>query len=143
LKTPDRMLRVALVLVVLGGAVGCGDNDNSGPEGGTPSATLQCSVLGSLCHDDETAAGHACHELGHDGTPDACVTGFSGCIEVCLGDPSGEHDDPICRALGSLCHFPGGGGGPQDACHNVGHDGDPENCRRRFDDCAERCLAAR
>jgi hypothetical protein len=129
---------VVLALVVCIGAWGCGDNDNDAPA--EPSAALQCEVVGTLCHDSETAEGETCHALGHDGPPDQCAAQFSDCIGVCL---EGDDGDPFCRALGSLCHAVDDDDGPLHACHELGHDGDPDACRRRFEDCAERCLAAR
>lgn len=134
MRISDRMLVLALVVCV--GAWGCGDNDNDAP---APSASLQCEVMGSLCHDAETAEGQACHERGHDGPPDQCVADFAGCIDLCLGDDDG---DPFCRALGSLCHGVDDGDGPLHACHELGHEDDPAACRRGFDECATRCLAA-
>ena len=132
----DRMLMVCAMAACVG-AWGCGDNDNSVPEP-TPSAALQCEVVGTLCHDSESDAGQACHHLGHDGAPAACVAEFSGCLDVCLEPGAGE--DPFCRAIGSLCHDTESAEGQ--ACHELGHDGDAAACRRAFDDCAELCLAA-
>lgn len=133
------MLMVCALLMSVG-AWGCGDNDNSVAEP-TPSAALQCEVLGSLCHDSETVPGEECHHLGHDGPPDACVAGFSGCLDVGLDHGAGE--DPFCRAIGSLCHDGALDDGPIHACHEIGHAGNPSTCRREFDACAHMCLAAR
>lgn len=135
MRTSNSML-IALALVASVGAASCGDNDNEAPR---PSAELQCTVVGSLCHDAESAEGQACHELGHDGPPDQCAARFPECIGLCL---DGHDGDPFCRALGRLCHAVDDGDGPLHACHELGHDGDPDTCRRSFDDCAERCLAA-
>ncbi len=135
MKASDRMVMVGALLVCVG-AWGCGDNDNSVAEP-TPSAALQCEVLGSLCHDSETVPGEECHHLGHDGRPDACVAGFSGCLDVCLEHGAGE--DPFCRAIGSLCHD--ADSAAAETCHDLGHDGDPAACRREFDACAQLCLA--
>jgi hypothetical protein len=126
---------MAGVLLACVTAAGCGDNDNSVEEP-TPSAALQCEVMGSLCHDSESDAGQACHELGHDGPPSACRAEFSDCLDVCLEHGAGE--DPFCRAIGSLCHDTESEAGQ--ACHDLGHDGDPAACRREFDACAETCL---
>lgn len=134
MKASDRLLTVVGILVCVG-AWGCGDNDNSAPEA-EPSATLQCEVMGTLCHDAESDAGQACHELGHDGTPGQCAAEFSDCIDECLG---GEPGDRFCRALGRLCHDTIDAAGQ--ACHELGHENDPAACRRQFDDCAETCLA--
>ncbi len=98
--------------------------------------------MGTLCHDAEDAAGQACHELGHDGPPSTCAEEFPACIVGCLGDGDGGDGDgdPLCRALGSLCHDTTDAAGQ--ACHELGHENDPEACRRRFDACATLCLAA-
>ena len=133
MRTPDRML-VMLALIVGVSALGCGDNDNNAPPE-QPSPTLQCEVVGTLCHDSDTDAGQACHELGHQGPPSQCAVRFSGCIDECLGEKDG---DPICRALGSLCHDTESHEGQ--ACHELGHENDADACRAAFDDCAETCL---
>ena len=138
LRTSDRTLLVLVLLVGIG-ASACGDNDNSAPPTAQPSAVLQCEVMGSLCHRNDDAAGQACHELGHDGTPDQCVAQFPACIGLCLDE---GHGDPFCRALGSLCHAVDDGDGPRHACHELGHVNDPATCRARFDDCAAMCLTA-
>ena len=127
-----------LAIVACIGAWSCGDNDNSAPEA-RPSAALQCEVVGTLCHDAESDAGQACHELGHDGAPSTCAAEFPGCIDTCLDGGSDDHD-PFCRALGSLCHDTESAEGQ--ACHELGHDADPTTCRQRFDHCAQLCLAA-
>ena len=129
---------LAGLAVVACGALGCGDNDNENASP-APSAALQCEVMGPLCHDAESDAGQACHELGHAGTPDQCVARFSGCMDLCLGSDDG---DPFCRTLGMLCHGLGDDG-PLHACHELGHDDDPAVCRESFNECAELCLAAR
>jgi len=133
-KTSQHMVVVCALLVGMS-AWGCGDNDSSVAEP-TPSAALQCEVMGSLCHDSPSAAGQACHDLGHDGPPNACVAEFAGCLDVCLEHGAGE--DPFCRAIGSLCHDSESAAGQ--ACHDLGHDGDPDMCRREFDACAQLCL---
>jgi hypothetical protein len=120
------------------GAWSCGDNDNSPPPP-EPSPASLCEVVGSLCHDAESDAGQACHELGHDGVPATCAAELPGCVDECLGAKPG---DPLCRAIGSLCHAVDDDDGPLHACHELGHDGDAATCRARFDDCAARCLTA-
>lgn len=128
------MLMVCALTISVG-ASGCGDNDNSGSDA-RPSAALQCEVVGSLCHDSASDAGQACHDLGHDGQPAACVDGFAACLDVCLDHGAGE--DPFCRAIGSVCHDSESDAGQ--ACHDLGHDGDADACRREFDACARLCL---
>jgi hypothetical protein len=132
------MTMVAIVACI--GAWSCGDNDNSAPQA-RPSAALQCEVVGKVCHDAESDAGQACHELGHDGVPSTCAAEFPGCIDLCL-DGGGDHGDPFCRALGSLCHEVDDDDGPLHACHELGHDAAPTTCRQQFDHCAQLCLAA-
>jgi hypothetical protein len=127
-----------LFVYVLVAGIGCGDNDNAPPPP-VPSAALQCAVVGTLCHASKTAAGQACHELGHHGVPTVCAAEFPGCVGECLGEKPG---DPFCRAIGSLCHAVGDANGPLHGCHELGHEGDPDTCRARFDDCAEQCLTA-
>lgn len=141
MRRSDRTMMTTLAILACIGAWSCGDNDNSAPEA-KPSAALQCDVMGTLCHDTESAEGQACHALGHDADPSTCAAEFPGCIDTCLGGGSGDHGDPFCRALGRLCHDVDDDGGPLSACHELGHDADPTTCRRRFDHCAELCLAA-
>lgn len=43
-----------------------------------------CRAIGSVCHDSESAAGQACHDLGHDGDAVACRREFDGCARLCL-----------------------------------------------------------
>ena len=133
----DRTVMTVLALAACIGMWSCGDNDNSEPVA-RPSAELQCAVVGKLCHDAESDAGQACHELGHDGVPSTCAAEFPVCIDLCLDDDG----DPFCRALGSLCHEVVDDDGPLQSCHELGHYADPSACRRQFDHCAQLCLAA-
>lgn len=140
---------------------GCGDDDDDSPvggagapgQGGEPSGNAgagpvasgdaQCRVLGELCHAAESGEGAAseCHELGHVGDGAACIAGFAGCVETCVEDSAGE--EPLCAALGELCHAVDDETGPLHACHELGHVNDEAVCAAEFDHCAEICLKAR
>ena len=137
MRNSTRLLK-ALALVACVGALGCGDNDNDAA-GATPSAALQCEVMGPLCHEAESAEGQACHEVGHEASPDQCVAEFSGCMDLCLEPDDG---DPFCRALAALCDGLDEDG-PLNDCHELGHDANANACREGFDECAALCLAAR
>lgn len=107
------------------------------------SGEAQCRVLGELCHEADTGSGpaHECHELGHVNDAAACVEGFSGCVETCVEGSAGE--EPLCAALGELCHAVDDETGPLHECHELGHVNDAAVCAAEFDRCAELCLAAR
>jgi hypothetical protein len=109
----------------------------------TASPELQCQVLGTLCHeaDEGGGASHDCHELGHEGDGHGCVTGFAGCIETCVEGSEGR--EPLCAALGELCHAVDDEDGGLHECHELGHVNDRAVCAAQFDSCATACLAAR
>lgn len=158
--------RACLGLWMVGSAlafVACGDDDDGGPGGaGAPSAgapgagggagegagpvasgEAKCQVLGELCHAADTGSGpiSECHELGHVNDADACTAGFADCIEACVPESGGE--EPLCAALGELCHDVDDEDGPLSACHELGHVNDAAICAAEFDHCAEICLKAR
>jgi hypothetical protein len=99
--------------------------------------------LGELCHAADSGEGAAqeCHELGHVADGDACALGFAGCVETCVDESAGE--EPLCAALGELCHAVDDEDGPLHDCHELGHVNDSAVCAAEFDHCAEICLAAR
>jgi hypothetical protein len=126
------------------------------PEGGAGGAvhgegSLECQVLGELCHAADTGSGpaHDCHEVGHVGNAAACEAEFAGCVGTCTGADiggggaggAGAGDDPKCAALGSLCHEAGEINEDAQACHELGHVGNAANCATSFDSCATLCLA--
>jgi hypothetical protein len=139
---------------------GCGDDDEGAPgpsasagatgqggagadPGAVASGEAQCKVLGELCHAADSGSGAAseCHELGHVGDEAACVSGFAGCVETCVEFSAGQ--EPLCAALGELCHAVDDEDGPLSECHELGHVNDRAVCAAEFDHCAEICLAAR
>lgn len=140
--------------------VGCGDDDASSAgaagasgQGGAPagaagasavaSGEAQCLVLGELCHAADSGEGAAreCHNLGHEADGDACARGFAGCVETCVDESEGK--EPLCAALGELCHAVDDETGPLNACHELGHVNDESVCAAEFDHCAAICLEAR
>lgn len=130
----------------LGAAGAPGQGGESGGAAGAPSAAsgdAQCRVIGELCHaaDAGEGAAHECHELGHEGDGEACTAGFAGCVETCVDESTGE--EPLCAALGELCHAVDDETGPLHECHELGHVNDEAVCAGQFDHCAEICLAAR
>lgn len=160
--------RACVGLLILGSALafaGCSDDDDDAPggagssaQGGEPSGSAgggagaspvvasgeaQCRVIGELCHaaDSGTGAAHECHELGHENDGEACTTSFAGCVETCVDDSAGK--EPLCAALGELCHAVDDETGPLHECHELGHVNDEAVCGAEFDHCAEICLAAR
>jgi hypothetical protein len=164
-----RSLRACLGVIAVGSLLafaGCGDDDDSGNPstggktstggsgnvGGAPDGGLECQVIGELCHEADTGSGpaHDCHETGHEGTAAACVKDFASCIHTCVTDAddlgtggAGAAPDPLCAALGELCHEVDDKTGPLHECHEVGHIGVAATCVKEFDSCATQCLAAR
>lgn len=154
--------------MLVGGALlafpGCGDDDDSagnagGSAGHAGSATggapdgaggagsdgsIECRVMGTLCHEADTGSGaaHDCHEVGHEGEGSACLAEFAGCINTCVEEAPADLSlaDARCAALGELCHPVDDTDGPLHDCHVLGESG---NCASGFAACAELCLAAR
>jgi hypothetical protein len=111
-------------------------------------ASLECQVLGELCHAADTGGGPAddCHQLGHVGNAEACTARFASCIGTCTGADvgaggAGSGDDPKCAALGALCHAAGEIDADAEECHDLGHEGNAAACAEGFDACAILCLA--
>jgi hypothetical protein len=155
-------------LVLAGGALlafpACGDDDDStGNTGGSPGhagaanggapdgaggagsdGSIECQVVGLICHEADTGSGaaHDCHEVGHEGDGSACLAKFAGCINTCVAEaaPDLTLADARCAALGELCHPVDDKDGPLHACHVLGESG---NCAEGFADCAQLCLTAR
>jgi hypothetical protein len=146
------------------GFAGCSDDDASGGapaqagaapggnaqgQGGSASdGSVECAVLGELCHEADTGPGpaHDCHEVGHEGEGTQCLLAFADCARTCVPEGaggSGAGIDPRCATLGELCHPVDDETGPLHECHEIGHDGDASACAAAFTDCASRCLAAR
>jgi len=140
-----------------GGSSGPGELAGSGGSGGLNGSsavdgTVQCQVIGTLCHEGDTGSGaaHDCHEEGHEGVATACAKDFSSCIFSCVTDSddigsggSASRPDALCVALGELCHEVDDVDGPLHDCHEVGHEGVAAACAEQFDNCATECLAAR
>jgi hypothetical protein len=81
------MRRGVFVLVTFAAAIvfaACSTSSDSS-SGAPADVTGSCAVLASQCHpyDKETAIGHECHELGHDGTDSACAVRKAECIAAC------------------------------------------------------------
>jgi len=146
------------------GFAGCSDDDagggvpaqagaaqggNAQGQGGASSVgSVECAVLGELCHEADTGPGpaHDCHEVGHEGEGAQCLLAFADCARTCVPESaggSGSGIDPRCATLGELCHPVDDETGPLHECHEIGHDGDATACAAAFADCAARCLAAR
>lgn len=128
------------------------------PEGGAHEggaahgeASLECQVLGTLCHVADASAGPVedCHQVGHVGNAEACTAQFASCIGTCTGADvgaggaggAGGGDDPKCAALGELCHAAGEIDADAEECHDLGHEGNAVACAEGFDACATLCLA--
>ena len=141
-----------------GGANGAGGTPSHGGEqqGGQDhgAGSLECEVLGSLCHEEDSGAGPIsdCHDTGHVGNVDACTEQFASCISVCVGGETGEGgaggtatpvSNPYCQALGELCHFLNDEGTPTAECHEVGHVGKEADCIPAFAECVPMCLEKR
>jgi hypothetical protein len=139
---------------------GSGPGGNGGststPEAGAGGAvhgegSLECQVLGELCHAADTGSGpaHDCHEVGHVGDAAACEAEFAGCMGTCTGADiggggaggAGAGEDPKCAALGSLCHEAGEIDEDAKECHELGHVGNAADCAASFESCATLCLA--
>jgi len=130
------------------GGAAHGGGPSGGASGNAADGAVTCEVIGELCHEADTGsgAGHECHELGHQGHVEACESGFSDCVALCVDDDEGAggaKPDAHCAALGELCHPVDDGNGPLHECHEVGHVGNAAKCAAEFDDCATLCLAAR
>jgi hypothetical protein len=116
---------------------------------GHGAGSLECQVLGELCHAADSGSGpaHDCHETGHVGHSDECLAQFDGCVETCTevevgsGGAGGSGADAKCAALGSLCHEAGEIDAEAQACHEVGHVGNAGECAKQFAACATLCLA--
>lgn len=127
-----------------GEAAGGSGNGGNGGSSGHATASLQCEVLGELCHAADTGSGPAsdCHDLGHVGDATVCAAEFDGCIATCTDKEIGPNaNDAKCIALGSLCHPAGEVDAEAEACHALGHDGVAADCAEKFDECAALCLA--
>jgi hypothetical protein len=135
-----------------GGRGGSTSLPDAGAGGAVPGeGSLECQVLGELCHaaDTEPGPAHDCHEVGHVGNAAACEAEFAGCVGICTdadiggggAGGAGAGDDPKCAALGSLCHEAGEIDAEAKECHEVGHVGNAANCAASFDSCATLCLA--
>lgn len=148
-----------------GSKAGAGAGGDGGA-GGQPSS-VQCEVLGELCHDADAGSGLAseCHDVGHSNDPVECKARFAECIAVCVGGETGgggagggggapsvagggaggggSTPAPHCAALGELCHPVSGQSAALAACHDLGHVGDEAACEAEFVPCAVACLAAR
>jgi|GEM_PF-3561322 len=110
-------------------AAACSSSSSSPPSGDTNGA---CAAVASACHpyDKESAIGHECHELGHEGDDAKCAVRRAECLAACPpkpeedaggadavseaapGDASadagdGSTADPactaLCRCLGTTC----------------------------------------
>jgi hypothetical protein len=137
---------------VHGGAPTAHGGAGQAGEDGHGQVTLECKVLGELCHAADTGEGAAsdCHELGHVGDAETCASEFAGCVATCTdsngaggaGGGGGTDQDPHCAALGSLCHAADTGSGTAHDCHELGHTNNAADCAEGFDACATFCLAA-
>jgi hypothetical protein len=158
-------LGLGLVAVVsLFAFAGCGDDDDSSPgtagtashggtggsstaNGGADDGSVECQVIGELCHEADSSTGpaHDCHEVGHEGDGAACLSEFASCVATCVPSEGagGAGPDPRCAALGELCHPVDDETGPLHDCHELGHENDGEKCATLFHDCSLLCLAAR
>jgi hypothetical protein len=128
-----------------------GSSSHAGGAGGAAESdgAVKCEVIGELCHEADTGSGpaHECHEVGHVGNAAACEAEFASCIGTCVADEgaggAGSEQDPVCAALGELCHPVDDVSGPLHDCHELGHEGRAAACAAGFADCATACLAAR
>jgi large repetitive protein len=139
---------------VQGGSGGSGSHAEGGAhEGGAAhgEGSLECEVLGELCHAADTGSGpaHDCHDVGHVGHADDCTSQFASCVGVCTetdvgaggAGGAGSGADPKCTALGSLCHEAGEIDDDAQQCHQLGHEGNAAACADGFEACATLCLA--
>jgi hypothetical protein len=88
-----------------------------------------CSLLfacGSDHHDDDGAHEEGAHDAGL--LPDGAV------------DLEGAQ---MCCHLGEICHEGDTGeGSSTGACHDLGHQNDPEGCRTMYEACLDLCVPA-
>lgn len=133
-----RPLRLAVIALgaSLGLFVGCSDNDEVSSSGSDQG--IECEVIGELCHEVDSSAGHDCHEQAHRGS-----CSFASCVKLCVSEGDVDGADPHCAALGELCHAVADQSDALRECHQLGHENDAASCAASFDDCATRCLAAR
>lgn len=66
--------------------------------------------------------------------PLLAAAAFVGCSSADSHETSEQ-----CEEMGSLCHEPGETNAQAQACHEFGHDGDPEVCADMYDDCIALC----
>jgi hypothetical protein len=60
------------------------DESSSGDDHGTgETGASSCDLIGSGCHDDKTAEGIACHDIGHGGDVAACDEALDMCAKIC------------------------------------------------------------
>jgi hypothetical protein len=68
--------------------------------------------------------------------PLLATAAFVGCSSA---DSDSHETSEQCEEIGSLCHEPGETNAQAQACHEFGHDGDPEVCADMYDDCIALC----
>jgi len=105
-----------------------------------------CGILANECHQvDHIGSGDTiddCHNVGHEGDEAACEEIYDECAEAC-----GVHDEvdaggmaDVCAELGEICHEADtGDAGMATTCHEVGHDGDLDECEAIYDECVDVC----
>lgn len=111
---------------------------------------LECALLASECHPYARGRGDlgdTCHQIGHEGEPQACLEAFDGCMAFCSPDAGGvphaprDGGAPLCEQMGHVCHELGEApdAGFAAECHEVGHAGDEAACAAIYDDCVALC----
>jgi hypothetical protein len=109
-----------------------------------------CATLGTLCHDYDTGngdLGDQCHDVGHEGDPEACAEIYDDCVAFCqehdesdAGDGGHAHAGEACETLAMTCHdLDDGGNNLAHECHEIGHAGDAHACEEMLAVCVSYC----
>ena len=66
-------------------ALGCSDDGEEDGSGSSLSGQQACEEIGETCHDPDTGSGLAaeCHELGHVGDGQVCLSRYEECMDFC------------------------------------------------------------
>lgn len=97
------MRRAALLFMTAAVAVVFGAcSTSTGSSSGAPvDVTGSCAAIATRCHpyDKESAIGHECHDLGHDGTDTTCAPRKAECLAACPEREAGPKPPPVDAAV--------------------------------------------